>query len=45
MPDLVAHEGKENSMNWSIFRNKTGRVIITMGMPVTIYRFWYGAMR
>ena len=28
-------------MNWSIFRNKTARIVMTMGMPVSIYRFWY----
>ena len=29
-------------MNWSIYRNKTARIIMTMAMPVSIYRFWYG---
>lgn len=28
-------------MNWNIFSNKSARIIITMGMPVSIYRFWY----
>jgi putative NADPH-quinone reductase len=41
-PDLISRENTENAMNWSIFKNKTGRVIMTMGMPVSIYRFWYG---
>ena len=41
-PDLIARESTENAMNWSIFKNKTARIIMTMGMPVTIYRFWYG---
>lgn len=41
-PDLIAREGTENAMNWSIFENKSARIIMTMGMPVTIYRFWYG---
>ncbi len=40
-PDLIAREATENAMNWSIFSNKTARVIITMGMPVLIYRYWY----
>jgi putative NADPH-quinone reductase len=40
-PDLIAREGTENAMNWSIFRDKTARVIITMGMPVLVYRYWY----
>jgi putative NADPH-quinone reductase len=41
-PDLIARENTENAMNWSIFRNKTARIIMTMGMPVSIYRYWYG---
>jgi NAD(P)H dehydrogenase (quinone) len=40
-PDLIARQNSENAMNWNIFRNKTARVIITMGMPISIYRFWY----
>lgn len=42
-PDLITRENTEHAMNWSIFSNKTARIIITMGMPVSIYRFWYGA--
>jgi putative NADPH-quinone reductase len=41
-PDLIARENTENAMNWSIFKNKTARIVMTMGMPVSIYRFWYG---
>ena len=40
-PDLIARQHTENEMNWNIFSNKTARIIITMGMPVSIYRFWY----
>jgi NAD(P)H dehydrogenase (quinone) len=40
-PDLIAREQTEHAMNWSIFANKSARVVITMGMPVSIYRFWY----
>jgi NAD(P)H dehydrogenase (quinone) len=40
-PDLIARENSETAMNWSIFRNKTARIVMTMGMPVSIYRFWY----
>jgi putative NADPH-quinone reductase len=40
-PDLVARENTENAMNWRIFSNKTARIIMTMGMPVSIYRWWY----
>lgn len=41
-PDLIKRQGTENAMNWHIFRNKSARIIMTMAMPVTIYRFWYG---
>lgn len=40
-PDLIAREGSENAMNWLIFSKKTARVIITMGMPVWVYRWYY----
>jgi putative NADPH-quinone reductase len=41
-PDLLARQGTENAMNWNIFANKSARIVMTMGMPVSIYRFWYG---
>jgi len=41
-PDLIALEKTENAMNWHIFANKTARIVMTMGMPVSIYRWWYG---
>ena len=41
-PDLIARQNTENAMNWNIFKNKTARIIMTLGMPVSIYRFWYG---
>jgi putative NADPH-quinone reductase len=28
-------------MNWHIFSNKSARLVVTMAMPVTIYRWWY----
>jgi putative NADPH-quinone reductase len=40
-PYLIAHRDTEHAMAQSIFQNKTARVVITMGMPVSIYRFWY----
>ena len=40
-PDLIARADTENAMNWSIFSNKTARIVMTMGMPVSIYRWWY----
>jgi NAD(P)H dehydrogenase (quinone) len=41
-PDLIAHPAGDNAMNWSLFKNKTARIVMTMGMPVSIYRYWYG---
>ncbi len=41
-PDLIKRQGTENAMNWKIFEKKSARIIMTMGMPVSIYRFWYG---
>lgn len=41
-PDLIVRQKTENEMNWNIFPNKTARIVITMGMPVSIYRWWYG---
>ncbi len=41
-PDLIKRQGTENAMNWRMFQNKSARIIMTMGMPVTVYRFWYG---
>ena len=40
-PDLIARENSEHAMNWSIFEKKSARIVMTMGMPVSIYRFWY----
>jgi putative NADPH-quinone reductase len=40
-PDLIAREKTENAMNWNIFANKSARIVMTMGMPVSIYRWWY----
>ena len=40
-PDLIARQNTESAMNWNIFTHKTARIVITMGMPVSIYRWWY----
>ncbi|MBM3529311.1 MAG: flavodoxin family protein [Alphaproteobacteria bacterium] len=40
-PDLIARENTENAMNWRIFSNKSARIVMTMGMPVSIYRWYY----
>lgn len=42
-PDLIKRKDTENAMNWRIFENKSARIIMTMAMPVLVYRFWYGA--
>lgn len=42
-PGLVARHNTEGAMNWRLFSNKTAHIVMTMGMPVSIYRFWYGA--
>jgi NAD(P)H dehydrogenase (quinone) len=41
-PDLIRRQGTENAMNWRIFEKKSARIIMTMAMPVSVYRFWYG---
>jgi NAD(P)H dehydrogenase (quinone) len=40
-PDLVARQETENAMNWHIFERKSARIVMTMGMPVSIYRWFY----
>lgn len=42
-PDLIRRKDTESAMNWRIFENKSARIIMTMGMPATVYRLWYGA--
>jgi putative NADPH-quinone reductase len=42
-PDLIERDKTEGAMNWALFKNKTARIVMRMGMPVSIYRFWYGA--
>jgi NAD(P)H dehydrogenase (quinone) len=41
-PDLIRRQDTDNAMNRAIFNNKTARIVMTMGMPVSIYRFCYG---
>lgn len=41
-PDLIKRQKTEHEMNWRIFRDKSARIVMTMGMPVSVYRFWYG---
>jgi len=40
-PDLIARQSTESAMNWNIFKNKSARIVMTMGMPVTVYRWFY----
>jgi putative NADPH-quinone reductase len=40
-PDLIRRQSTENEMDWHIFQNKTARIVMTMGMPVSIYRWFY----
>lgn len=42
-PDLIKRKDTDNAMNWRIFENKSARIVMTMGMPVMVYRLWYGA--
>lgn len=42
-PDLIRRQGTEHAMNFRIFRNKSARILMTMGMPTLFYRLWYGA--
>ena len=41
-PDLIVRRDTENAKNWNIFSDKSARIVMTMGMPVSIYRYWYG---
>jgi putative NADPH-quinone reductase len=42
-PGLVAQESQYYERNHAIFKDKSARIIMTMGMPVAFYRYWYGA--
>lgn len=42
-PDLIRRQGTEHAMNFRIFKNKSARILMTMGMPTLFYRLWYGA--
>ena len=42
-PDLIKRHGTDKAMNWRIFEHKSARLIMTMGMPVWLYRLYYGA--
>lgn len=42
-PDLMKIQEAKSKASWKVFRNKSARVIMTMGMPGLIYRWWFGA--
>jgi NAD(P)H dehydrogenase (quinone) len=42
-PDLLAINAAGPGADWKVFRGKSARVIMTMGMPGWFYRFYYGA--
>ncbi|MDI1346994.1 MAG: NAD(P)H-dependent oxidoreductase [Pseudolabrys sp.] len=42
-PDLLAIQKSGGKASWKIFKGKSARVIMTMGMPGWFYRIYYGA--
>jgi NAD(P)H dehydrogenase (quinone) len=42
-PDLLAMQRRGGKGNWKIFKGKSARIIMTMGMPGWFYRWYYGA--
>ncbi len=42
-PDLLAIQRRGDKANWKIFKGKSARIIMTMGMPGWFYRWYYGA--
>lgn len=42
-PDLLKIQESGGKASWKIFKGKSARVIMTMGMPGVIYRWFYGA--
>jgi NAD(P)H dehydrogenase (quinone) len=41
--DLLAIQASGGKASWKIFKGKSARIIMTMGMPGLIYRWYYGA--
>ena len=41
--DLLAIQQSGGKASWKIFKGKSARIIMTMGMPGLIYRWYYGA--
>jgi putative NADPH-quinone reductase len=42
-PDLLKIQTSGGSASWKIFKGKSARVIMTMGMPGWFYRWYFGA--
>lgn len=42
-PDLLAIQRAGGKGSWQVFKGKSARVIMTMGMPGWFYRLFYGA--
>ncbi len=42
-PDLLAINEAGSGADWKVFKGKSARVIMTMGMPGWFYRIYYGA--
>lgn len=42
-PDLLAIQASRGKASWKIFKGKSARVVMTMGMPGWFYRWYYGA--
>jgi NAD(P)H dehydrogenase (quinone) len=42
-PDLLTVQASHGKASWKFFKGKSARVIMTMGMPGLIYRWYFGA--
>lgn len=42
-PDLLKIQASGGKASWKVFKGKSARVIMTMGMPGLIYRWYFGA--
>jgi putative NADPH-quinone reductase len=42
-PDLLRMHASDGKLTWKVFKGKSARVIMTMGMPGWFYRLYYGA--
>jgi putative NADPH-quinone reductase len=42
-PDLLSIQAADSRASWKIFKDKSARIIMTMGMPGWFYRWYFGA--